>query len=171
MNPASAGTWWHCSNEPDKQALIDRLCQQAHSARKTVAVLSATGQLISNLTVRENIELVRAWACREKSITSTVLECLRRGFSDALDIEQILSQQGARLSPGERRWVALARAIHNEAQWIIVEDDETSAWPFNEERLLAILQYFPAAALHWVSLGQPDKLPEGWSHGDPGELL
>lgn len=169
MNAEPVRIWWHCASEAEKQTRIDILCQRAHSLHKTVAALSATGQLISNLTVRENIELVRAWECREAPISSTTLRCLQRGFTDTTPVEEILSRQGARLSANERRWVALARAIHNDAQWIVVEDDETSAWPFNEERLLAILHYFPAATLHWVSLGQPDTLPAGWSRGDQGE--
>lgn len=170
MNSHSVYNWWHCTGDTDKPAMIDALCRHGHVEGKRVAVLAAPEQLISNLSVRENIELQCAWECREKSLEQPVLDCLRRGFRAGTTIEDILSRQGSRLSSTERRWLGLARALHSEANWLVIEDDEKNLDILHEDRLQAITQYFPALTLHWVSLHKPVTLPDGWILGDPGEL-
>lgn len=175
MNATPVHVWWHCASEVDKQAAIDTLCQQGRARQKTVAVLAAPEQVISNLSVRENIELQCAWECREKPLAPAVLECLQRGFRAGTSIEDILSRQAARLSTGERRWLGIARALHGEASWLVVEDEEKNLHALDDERLQALSRYFPASTLYWVSLHKPATLPTSWVYGDtaesaPGEI-
>lgn len=167
--PRMNASWWHCTHESAKQAQLDALCQQGHDAGCRVAVLAMPEQLISNLTVQENISLPAGWFRQPESadpnIHNAINHCLQQALHQHETVSHLLGLQGARLNAWQRRWVGLARTLHSQANWLVIEDDETTPDPFTDERLAILQQYLPQATVHWVSLRKPVALPAAWQTG------
>lgn len=166
-------SWWHCYNDIEKNDRIDVLCQQGLAQGYRVTALATPEQLISNLTVLENIELPGIWhgyaaATNHDPLSGAITDCLQRCLRTHQSMDQFLHTQGAKLNSHQRRWVGLARALYIRANWIVIDDDEKNIYPFEDERLLVIADYLPDATAHWVSLRAPSTLPDNWLFAESG---
>jgi len=165
--------WWHCHHDLEKNERINALCRQGLAQGHRVAALATPEQLISNLTVQENIILPHDWhyvdtAMDNRVITEAIRQCLQHCLRGQQTLEQFLHLQGARLSANQRRWVGIARALYLQANYVVMDDDETNLYPFEDVRLKTLTQQLPDAALHWVSLRAPTTLPDHWLFAESG---
>ena len=172
-NSLPEALWWHCHHDLEKNERINALCQQGLAHGYRVAVLATPEQLISNLTVQENIALPHDWHHVDTTIAhplaiEAVHQCLQHCVRGQQTLEQLLQLQGARLSINQRRWVGIARALYLQANWLVMDDDETNLYPFEDVRLKTLSQHLPDATMHWVSLRAPATLPDHWLFAESG---
>jgi len=173
LNRTPEALWWHCHHDLEKSERINALCRQGLAQGYRVAALATPEQLISNLTVKENIVLPHDWhhvdsTMDNRVITEGIHQCLQYCLRGQQTLEQLLQLQGARLSANQRRWVGIARALYLQANYVVMDDDETNLYPFEDVRLKTLSQYLPDAALHWVSLRAPSSLPDHWLFAESG---
>ena len=173
MNTLLNAQWWHCYNDIEKNERIDTLCQQGLIQHCRVTILATPEQLISNLTVKENIELPGIWHGYDSlpfdsHASNAMLTCLQNCLRGQQTPEHLLAMQGARLNSQQRRWIGLARALHLHANYVVIDDDEKNPYPFEDERLQFITEHLPDAVVHWVSLRTPSALPEHWLFAESG---
>ncbi|MGX4645311.1 MULTISPECIES: ABC transporter ATP-binding protein [Holzapfeliella] len=92
--------------------------QRAKNRQRKMGIIFQNPNLLSSLTVKENIELpLLSLRVKRKNIEEKVFDIANR-----LDIESLLDQNVFDLSPGQQQKVSAARAIVKEPELILADE-------------------------------------------------
>ena len=105
-------------------------------SRKGIALVPEGGRLFTDLTVAENLELMKP--------TSKGIELVYELFPV---LKERSSQISRTLSGGERQMLALARAISTEPKLLLVDEASTGLMPTLVEHLLKVLSNLSKSGL------------------------
>lgn len=158
----------HCADLPQREQLIDQLCQQLQAKQQRYALLLGHGALISNLSTIDNVLLAAAWQphCNMQALLQRMHEHLATlGFASAAS-QQWLSKRPSQLSAEQTRAAVMVRALLLEPTVLVCDESWFVDLGRNEMQLLARAEpLWQQCSWLVVGTGAVENLPAAdWHH-------